>query len=422
MTHRPLQSALAPLFVAVLAGGVVFAQHQVFEPSWLDRANLPVHQQVLAISDGITIDATIASAGDAAAVDRLRDTTTRALRELIDWLGAPPSPKITIVDLPWGIDGPGAAYLGVVATRVRWIAPAQELTAERSLIAGLARQFWFVDGDAAFREALTIYTATRAIHRVGEGRNFEAVRLLGGFVPLPVRAVMLSPNITGVAPLLDEFAEVVLPAVADWRFAPSDEGSPARRGAAALQSLERLIGWPAMQQVLASLRAGGAVTPERLSAILAEQRGTSMEWFARDLVRSDGRIDYAVGSVSSESSPAGVRTRVAVERRAPGVFSGTDRPRSTGPSRSFAALIRFADGSETRGSIDGRDERTEIVAESRDAATAVIVDPDALVLVDRDRTNNIWAPHPPRDRVGLRLVANWFVWLQNVMLTYTAVV
>lgn len=426
MPHRRLHNALTPLLVAALTG-LVFAQPRgVLTPESIDAFRLPLHSLSIPLDDGKAIAVTIASSGDRRAIDRLSDTATRTVRVLSDWLGAPAASTLTIVDLPWGVEAPGASRPGVAATRVRWIEPADDLTAERSLVAALARQFWSGDGgadDGPFREGLTLYTSTRAIHRVLEGRNFEAPRYFGGFVPMPLGSLVLSPNLVGAGAPVGEFDELVQPAEATWRFASVAEGSPARRAATALRTLERMIGWPAMQQVLAELRARaatGPITPEMFATVAAEQRGVSLGWFARDLVRSSDAIDYAVGNVTSDQSGGAVLTRVRVDRHGPGVFSGTDQPRSNAPARSVTVVVRFVDGTEVRAYVDGRDQQTEFTVDSRSAAMAVAVDPDEIVLMDADRSNNVWVLQAPRNRLGLRLVANWVIWLQNVMLTCTA--
>ena len=296
------------------------------------------------------------------------------------------------------------------------------------MISGIARQFWRgtdTGADASFREGLAIFAATRGIHAVLGGRNFAAPRFLGGFVSMPLRSLQLSPNLVGPRPLLDEFDEVIQPAEAAWRFASAADGTPARRVAMGLQTLERTIGWPATQQALAELRlraAGGPLSPEMLAAVLGEQRGVSMDWFVRELVRGNQPIDYAVGAIQNDPAAGDMITTVTIERRGSGSYSGTDQPRSAGPAQSIQVLARFADASETRAFVDGRDASTPITLSSRVPLASVMVDPDALLLSDDNRSNNgRLIGSAPTDRTGLRLVMNWIIWLQNAMLTYAAV-
>lgn len=424
MPHR-FQNLLTLVLLAAVA---VVSGHQptAATPQSIEHLSLPSHREVVEIDGAPAIELTILSGGGEDATARLSDTSRRTLRLLVDWLGPLQRTDVIVVDLPWGAGTPGASYANVAETRVRLLAPARDLTAERSLVAALARQFWLTghQGDLFFREGLVLYIATRGINAVLEGRNIAAPRFLGGFVPAPIRSLVLSPSLGGPRPLSGEFDEVLQPADAPWRFAPAGEGSSARRTVAALLTLERFVGWPAMQQALAALRRRATtipLTPETFAAVLAEQRGVSIDWFVRDLVRSSEPIDYAVSEFSSVESGATFRTAITIDRRGAGVFAATDRDRSAGPARSVQVLARFADLSESRAFVDGRDERTELVFVSHAPAVSAMIDPDEVVLIDAEPANNgRLLADPPADRTGLRLVINWVIWLQHAMLTYTA--
>lgn len=428
MPHRFPHTVLATLVAVLVAGTIAWAQRELVTSDWPSRSSLPIHRSSVAVAGAPAVDLQIHSAASVAAVERLRDTTDRAVRILNAWLGPLPGSGITVVDLPWHLDAPGAAYAGVIFTRTRWLAPERDLLAERSLIAGLARQYWLPGSPSAdpwFREGLVIYTATRGIHTALEGRNFAAPRYVGGFVSFPLRAQLLSPSPQGPRPTLDAFDEVLEPAGASWRFAPAGEGSAARRTAMALTTLERAIGWPAMQQALLETRLRAntqSLTPELLGAVLGEQRGVSMEWFVRKVLRAADTIDYAIGEVQSEQVAGRTRTTVSVARAGSGEFAATDLPRSDGPARSLDVLIRFDDGTEARAFIDGRDPSTQLSFDSASSPTVVLLDPEQLVMIDADRSNNGRVlRYPPAGVTGVRLVLNWMLWLQNLMLTSTAI-
>ena len=423
-----MQTVLATLLAAVAAGTIACARpREIITPQWPARAALPVHRSAIELRGAPPIQLQIMSPAGTAAVARLDDTARRTLQVFTDWLGPPAASSLIIVDLPWGIDAPAASYPGIVATRTRMVAPARDLIAERAVVAGLARQFWPAPSegtDASFLEGLVIYTATRGIHTVLEGRNFAAPRFFGGFVSFPLRPLLLSPSPQGPQATLRQFDEVVEPAEAPWRYAGAGEGSAAQRAATALRTLERTIGWPAMQQALIEARVRSSrapLSPELLAAIVAEQRGHSMDWFARDLVRGGDAIDYAVDAVRSESSGGRVRTMIAVRRAGRGVFAATDQPRAAGAARSIDVLVRFADGSESRAFVDGRDETTELQFDSAAPVATVSIDSANLVAADVDRSNNGRViGDAPANRTGIRMVLSWVIWLQNVMLTGTA--
>jgi hypothetical protein len=48
------------------------------------------------------------------------------------------------------------------------------------------------------------------------------------------------------------------------------------------------------------------------------------------------------------------------------------------------------------------------------------VDPDTMLLLDDDRDNNTIVRDAPVSPLGIRLALHWMAWLQNAMLSYTA--
>jgi hypothetical protein len=187
-----------------------------------------------------------------------------------------------------------------------------------------------------------------------------------------------------------------------------------------------LVGWPALQATLRAFverSAGRTPALQDLTAVLSEQRGADMTWFFDQAVRVDGRIDYAVVNLASvQAASAGWETTVDVRRLGEATFDGTSVPRAAASARSLPVMVRFADGSEITEWIDGRDREWRFEYSSASPAVLASVDPDAILLIDADRTNNTRTLDPPLHIVGLRLAFNWLAWLQDAMLACTAVV
>lgn len=350
--------------------------------------------------------------GAAVQAERVVDMTLAALRRFDDWFGPYPLDRLTVIDVHWPSDLVGAAYPGVVVASTRWLAPARDRSLERTLIGAIARQYR--PGAAApgwFAEGLTLYAGTRAIHEELEGRNFATPRYFGGFVPFPIRSVALSRRPTDPRPPVRHFPELDQPESAPWRFAPTSGGGPAERTAIALHTLERYIGWPALQQALAALREQGSAanaSPAGLAAVVSAQRGGDLVWFFSEAFRLDARFDYSVEGLTSEPSAAATfATRVSLRRLGNGVFAG---------ARSLPVLVSFEDGSEVREWLDGRVEHQELAYTSASRAVSVHVDPEAMLLLDADRSNNTRTLRQPLNVVGARLAASWLIWLQDVML------
>jgi hypothetical protein len=345
------------------------------------------------------------------------------------WLGPLPGNRLTIVDLPAPAGLAGAAYPGIAITSSRLFTTRRELAAERALTVAIARQYAlaFADAPAAdswFAEGLAAYFATRAVHETFEGRHFLTLRYFGGYVPVSIRAIVMSPNPLDPRPRVVRLPEVIEPAAAPWRLAHGAEARRANRLTMALHTLERFVGWSALQAALLAFverSAGTAPALEDFTAALSEQRGADMTWFFDQALRADARLDYAVVKFASAPVAAGWETTVEVRRLGDATFDGTSLPRAVSTARSLPVAVRFADGNEITEWIDGRDREWRFEYSSASAAVLASVDPGAMLLIDADRTNNTRTLNPPVNVVGLRLAFNWLAWLQDAMLAHTAV-
>ncbi|MEO8682354.1 MAG: hypothetical protein ABI665_25120, partial [Vicinamibacterales bacterium] len=301
----------------------------------------------------------------------------------------------------------------------------------QAILGAISRQYWFGHTDPSdgwFQEGLTLYSGTRAVHEALEGRNFETRRYFGGFIPFIIRPMVLSPNPTDPRPRLREFSELDTPAMAPWRFASAAPGGPAQRTALALHSFERYLGWPAFQQTLSEFHerfAAGSMTPADFTAVASAQRGRDLAWFFSQALRFDATFDYAIESFTSEPSSPGsatFETVVSLRRIGDAVFAGTTEPRAGtfATGRSLPVLVSFADGTEIRDWWDGRDAQLRLTYTSASRAVLASVDPEAVLLLDVNRSNNTRTLQPSRSITGTRLALNWLVWLQDAMLTFTA--
>ncbi len=367
-----------------------------------------------------------------ASASRLIAATKSALLTLSEWHGPFPGTTLTVVDAAWASDLAGAVYPGVVAVTARLFESEADLSLERSVIAAVARQYWHVPpgADAERRwlgEGLALYAGVRAIHEELEGRHFATARFFGGFVPFTSRAILWSPSPTDPRPKIRHFPETEQPAEAAWRAWTAASQGEAQRVALTLHTLERYLGWPAMQQALEAFQSqwqAGAAGPDDLVAIVSEQRGTDMRWFFDQALRFDARFDYGIAAFSSEPSsgaPGDYETRVSVRRFGDGVFAGTGEPRELlQAARSLKVLTRFEDGTVIEDWWDGRDDSAEFVYAGPSRALLASVDPEAMLLLDDNRANNTRALSAGFTETGIRYTASWLIWLQDVMLVSSA--
>lgn len=321
---------------------------------------------------------------------RAAEATRAATQLLTEWLGPPPSP----IEAPAGIP-------------VRWLLPERDRSLERSVIASITRQFWAAAPASPLRDALIVYTGSRAMHHVLEGSNFKVVRFFGGVVPLPLRSILLSPPVADRRPRVWQFAE--LPASAE-----------AVRLVRSLQTLERYAGWPAMAQTLTALRAHGTLDVAALASTMSVILGTGIDRLVHECFRADAVFDYAIESVAATAAAGGrFESSLSVLRAGSGMFTlGDDED----PENSMPVMVRFADGSELRDWFDGAAPSTTLVYTANTPVVYAAIDPELMLTLDVNRHNNTYAAATPLQPLALRLALHWMAWLQQTMLTYSAMV
>lgn len=408
-----------------------------WSPARAAQTDTPLTPDLQRITSGLSLREERYTPADGPAVDlrfylqsigseqsqRVVDATTSALRRYAGWFGPFPIPRLIVIDAPWNSGLSGASYPGVAVVSTRWITASRDRSLERTLLGAIARQYWSVGASAptAFEAGLSSYSGVRGIHQELEGQNFAAYRYFGGFVPFALRAVAWSPNPSDPRPRLRSFPEIDAP------------DAEARQAKSALQTLEQYVGWPALQQALETYQqrlrgpgnAAGSASSADLAAILKEQTGRDFSWFFTEAFRFPARFDYGVDRVSSEPSPENPGTfvtTVVLRRFGDGVFAGTNEPRQDlpGGARSLPVEVRFEDGTTVRDWWDGRDAEKQLIYASATRAQSVSVDPESVLLLDADRTNNTRNLKPGFTATGARLALQWVVWLQDVMLTYSA--
>jgi hypothetical protein len=184
---------------------------------------------------------------------------------------------------------------------------------------------------------------------------------------------------------------------------PLDRWTAAPDGMArAFTTLEREVGWPALQGALRAVVAAGA-----------DPVGVMSDAIGRDVsgvfaaARSGAASDPAIASF--ESTPAECerpcyRTQVLVEERGPVPL----------PLR---LRVTFDDQQSIDARWDGGRDRFEF--ESKARAIAVQLDPDRVWQLDRNPFNNARLPPAPTNVPVWKWMARWIIWLQDAVLTQT---
>jgi hypothetical protein len=80
--------------------------------------------------------------------------------------------------------------------------------------------------------------------------------------------------------------------------------------------------------------------------------------------------------------------------------------------------VTFADGQQIVWNWDGRDRWKLFAVDRPSAATAAEVDPDRILVLDVNRTNNGISRQPAARAAARKWSLTWLVWLQDQLLTY----
>jgi aminopeptidase N len=351
------------------------------------------------------------------------NATRVALKYYGTWFGAYPYDHITIVD-PVAIVDPaqgastgGMEYPTLFTAGSRWFAPKSGLTPEGVTIHEAGHQFWYgivatnEFEDAWMDEGLNSFSQARAMAEGLPAASYVAVdRYFGGLIPWAYADVPWSRDvdggrISGYRPV----AGYEVQATPTWRYALGSASQITySKTALWMATLEKYLGWPTLQKILAAHFARGAFehpTPEQFFAIANEVSGQDLTWFFDAVYRSSAVFDYGVDRVVNVPAASGVESTVIVRRYGDGIFP-------------IDVRVTFGDGSTVIERWDGRDRWRAFTYRKPARVTTVEVDPRRVLLLDVNYTNNSWTSQAKTEEAARKWSLRWLTWLEEVLLSY----
>jgi aminopeptidase N len=350
--------------------------------------------------------------------------TAATLKYYGEWYGPYPYGHITIVDPAYQSGSGGMEYPTLFTAGSRWLAPREVTQPEAVTLHEAGHQFWYgIVGSNEFEhawmdEGLNTFSTARAISEVFEP-NFAAERFFGGFIPWVQRDLRVRREIDG-----DRLPGYRTAAEADAQSTPSFHYWPStatfityNKTALWLHTLERSLGWPMLQRILATYFDRYKFrhpAPEDFFAVVNEVSGHDMTWFFDQVYRSSNTFDYGVQELTSapakvrlkpDTTSDGYRTVVVARRYGEAVFP-------------VDVVTTFKDGHTVTERWDGVDRRAMYVYERPAEATSVQVDPNRALLLDVSYTNNSRTLQPRTAEATLKWSLKWLVWLQDLLVTY----
>ena len=366
--------------------------------------------------------------------ERHFEATRATLRLYGEWYGAYPYDHLTIVDPAWQSSAGGMEYPTLFTAGSHWLAPPDAGTPEGVTVHEAGHQFWYgIVATNEFEhawmdEGLNQFSTSRAVHDA-LSPVYYSTRFFGGFVPWVFREAPLSRIDTDGWAGYRRSAESDIPATPSWRYFTGTGGAITySKTALWLHTLERHIGWARLQRGLSLYFDRSKFThpgPDDLFRALSEGAGRDLGWFFDQVHRSSNTFDYAIGQLTTSNTGTRGFTGAGGQRRFADGSAATPTWRTEVIVRRpgeavfpVDLLVRFADGSAARERWDGRDRWKLFAYDRPAAAVSAEVDPDHVLVLDVNRTNNSREIAPDTRRAGRQWAGRWWIWLQDLVITY----
>ena len=351
------------------------------------------------------------------------NATRVALRNYGRWYGPYVYDQITIVDPVTIFNGRaqgggtgGMEYPMLFTAGTRKIIPAHGEQPDSVTIHEAGHQFWYgmvatnEFEHAWMDEGFNTFSTARAIAEEQLGPFMTVERYFGGLVPWPTRDAQWTREITGDR--LDAYraaARADIQSTPTWRYWPGTASAISyNKTALWLNTLERMLGWTTTQKILQTHFARGAFnhpTPEQFFAIANEVSGQDLTWFFDAVHRSNATFDYAVAQVVNSPTAKGVDSVAVVRRNGDGIFP-------------IDVKVTFEDESTVVEHWDGRAPWRAFSYAKPVKITRVEADPEHILLLDVNMTNNSWTSKPQTALAVQRWMLRWTTWAEEVLLSY----
>jgi hypothetical protein len=363
---------------------------------------------------------------------RYVQAASSAVRECAKALGRFDARELTLADPGW--HGPMLGPDAIALDRVPWWTTVMSMAPELAAARGVSRRCWTTAFDAGgvpswFVDGLAEFTARRAVVPIFEGLanppGYAVLeqRYFGGFVPRLAR-IRLMPETDG-APV-SAYRARAAGDVAPQSPSAADHEALAGKMVLALGTLERWVGRPVFDAIVAEfVRASKGRAPQiaDLELVASDVSGQRLSWFFDQTFRSSSAFDYGVEGLRSEPDASGAFITTVIARRyGEARFTGASGTRTGGfdNGRGIALRVAFADGQQRTDFWDGRDERRTFRYRSPARAVSATIDPDRVLLLDLQQTNNSLTLAPQRDAAATRWASIYLLWLEHLLLSYAS--
>jgi aminopeptidase N len=202
-----------------------------------------------------------------------------------------------------------------------------------------------------------------------------------------------------------------VPSTASYRYFPATGGSITyNKTALWLNTMERWLGWPTMQRLLAAYFERWKFrhpSPDDFFAVASEVSGQDLTPFFDQVYRTANGFDYGVEHLTSVRDGDQYRTQVIVRRYGEAVFP-------------IDVAVTFGNSERMVEHWDGVDRWKLYTFDRPVQALSAAIDPDRVLLLDLNYTNNSRTLQPRGDAAATKWSLKWMVWLQDCLLSWAA--
>ena len=352
--------------------------------------------------------------------DRHFDAAAATLKYYGEWFGPYPYGHVTIVDPAFQSASGGMEYPTLFTAGTRWLAPRREIDVEEVTIHEAGHQWWYgLVGSNEFEhawmdEGINQFSEARTDEAAFGSSNYLTRRYFGGFIPWVFHDIRVKrewdEGLAGYRAQAESDAE----ATPSFRYWPSTGGNITYfKTALWLHTLERWLGWPALQHAMSTYFDRWQFRhpqPADFFQAVGEAAGRDMTPFFDEVYRGSNTFDYGVQQLTS--TPAGkgrFRTTVVARRFGEAVFP-------------VDVVTTFDDGSKKSERWDGVERRIIYRYDGNVRARSVEVDPNHVLMLDVNYTNNSRTLDSRADAASLKWSLKWIAWLQDLLVTYASLV
>ena len=361
--------------------------------------------------------------------------TRAALRYYGEWFGPYPYGHLTVIDPAWQSGAGGMEYPTLFTSGTRWLAPERTGQPEGVTVHEAGHQFWYgIVATNEFEhawldEGLNTYSTARVMEQAFYP-NYYTKRYFGDIIPWRFDDLPLTREVDGNRmPAFRPAAKGDDQSTPTWRYWPGSASAISyNKTALWLHTLERMLGWDTVQRILSTYFQRYAFKhpkPDDFFAIANEVSGQDLTWFFDQVHRSSNVFDYAVDVF--RSAPAMARgyfgepgtSAFDPSRRENGLFRTTVVVRRLGEGVFPVDVnVVFENGEQQRWNWDGKDRWKTFEVERPVRAISAQVDPEQVLLLDVNRTNNSASLKPSGPAAARKWSLAWMIWLQDHLLTY----